>query len=159
MNRIQERVMNQNLSQSYELPQNNELNNKVSKTLKEKLKIHLICFFSFLFRCSKKNYSILIFMIIFGNCGVKMYFRGKDIFSPSEYGIYLQALLICGLGIHKSSFLTSSLTISNIILTYLANYIDALCVKYLGNKGVLFNEKDFIKLKQRKMIGCYFFRK
>lgn len=87
---------------------------------------------AFLLGFLKNHFSKLLLVLILGNGGVKVYLHGKDVFSVSEYAIYLQALLVCSIGVQRASFLASNLTVPNILITYTSNYIDVISVNYTG---------------------------
>ena len=76
--------------------------------------------------------SKVVMLIIIFNCSLKLYLYGSEIYTTSEYGIYIQGIMICSHGILKSSFL-NNLALSNMLVTIFAYYIDVLCVTYIGN--------------------------
>ena len=80
----------------------------------------------------KDYFSLLIILIVLINMGIKIYLYDWKSFSLSEYGIFIQVLLICSIGIMKSSILGGKPNITSIFVTIACSWVDLRFVFYLG---------------------------
>lgn len=85
-----------------------------------------------IFHFFKDHFSLLFILVILVNMGIKIYLFDWKTFSQSEYGIFSQVLLICTVGVMKSSVLGGRPNIKSFLVTFFCTFIDLKFVKYIG---------------------------
>lgn len=99
---------------------------------KPTLWVRVLSLTQLIFQFIQNNFSLLVILIVLTHVAFEVSSYNIEIFCRSEYVVFLQAILICSVGIFNSSFLLGNFSLASNSVTIVGGWLDHRFVSYSG---------------------------